>query len=353
MSQRNVPWPAEALAALIALCAAPWAIAERSLPALTALLRNALAGGAPSSVAATEAAAPARAAGVPARGGVAILSIAGMITPRASVWSDYFGDATIDSLIGRLRAAVTDSSVSAIVLDINSPGGSVYAVDELADEIMRLKAQKPIVAIANPLAASAAYWIGSAASAFLLTPSGEAGSVGVFMVHLDWSKALADAGIAPTIIQAGKHKTDGNPYEPLSDDARAHFQASVDRYYDMFVRGVAKGRQVPVATVRRDFGEGRVFGAKDALAAGMVDAIGTLDDAIAKAAALARRPAGEPRATDAGPAPQASELAGDAEHVLAPAAGLAPTSDAVADTAHDDADEIACHLAALALASEQ
>jgi len=170
--------------------------------------------------------------------------------------------------------------VSQILLDIDSPGGSVYGVQELATEIARAK--KPVIAIANSLAASAAYWIGSAASEFYATPGGEVGSIGVWTAHQDVSKALAEAGVNITLISAGEFKVEGNPYEPLGADAQKFMQSRIDDYYAAFTRGVAKGRKVSVDQVRSDMGKGRVFGADQAQSASMVDGIATFDEVIAR-----------------------------------------------------------------------
>lgn len=136
------------------------------------------------------------------------------------------------------------------------------------------------MAIANHLAASAAYWIGSAADELVVTPSGEVGAIGVFAAHEDISKSLEMEGIAISLISAGKYKTEGNPYEPLSDEARAAIQAEVDGYYDMFVKAVARNRGVKPADVRGGFGEGRVVRAQQAVSLGMADRIATLDETI-------------------------------------------------------------------------
>jgi ClpP class serine protease len=136
------------------------------------------------------------------------------------------------------------------------------------------------VAVANHLMASAAYWIGSAAEEVVVTPSGDVGSVGVFAMHEDWSGALEKEGINISLISAGKYKVEGNPYQPLGEEARAAIQASVDEVYDVFTNAVARNRGVNPAAVRTGFGEGRVVGAQEALKLGMVDRIDTLEGTI-------------------------------------------------------------------------
>ena len=151
-------------------------------------------------------------------GGIAVLPLYGVITQRGNMIEDVSGPGSVSTqkFAAALRQALADESVSQILIDIDSPGGSVYGVAELADEIVAARAQKPIVAIANSLAASAAYWIGCSASEFYVTPGGEVGSIGVWQAHFDYSQALAAEGVTPTLISAGTYKVEGNPYAPLA-----------------------------------------------------------------------------------------------------------------------------------------
>ncbi|MFP3890973.1 S49 family peptidase [uncultured Ralstonia sp.] len=217
-------------------------------------------------------------------GSIAVLPMYGVVTQRGNMADDIsgLGSMSTQMFAQTLRSALADDAVDAILIDIDSPGGSVYGVQELADEIYQARGQKPVVAIANSLAASAAYWLGSAASELYVSPGGEVGSIGVWSAHEDWSKALAEAGITTTLISAGKYKTEGNPYEPLSADARAFMQGRVDDYYGAFTKAIARNRGVPLATVRDGMGQGRVLGAQAAKDTGMVDDICTFDQALAK-----------------------------------------------------------------------
>jgi signal peptide peptidase SppA len=198
------------------------------------------------------------------------------------------GSVSTQKFAAALRQALADESVSQILIDIDSPGGSVYGVAELADEIVAARAQKPIIAIANSLAASAAYWIGCSASEFYVTPGGEVGSIGVWQAHFDYSQALAAEGVTPTLISAGTYKVEGNPYAPLDPEAQAFMQSRVDDYFLAFSKAVAKGRGVPIAQVRNGMGQGRVLGADASLEQKMVDGIVTLDETIRKMLVKAR-----------------------------------------------------------------
>jgi len=216
-----------------------------------------------------------------ARGGIAVLPLLGVLFQRANFLTEFFGGTSLDRFAGEFRLAVQNPGVSAIVIEVDSPGGEVSGVPELAAEILAARSKKKIVAVANSFAASAAHWIASAASEFVASPSAKVGSIGVYALHLDFSKAMAVSGIKPTFISAGKFKTAGNELEPLTAEAAAATQKIVDSFYEMFVRDVARGRGVTMKAVRSGFGEGRVVLAAEARQLGMVDRVATLDEVIA------------------------------------------------------------------------
>jgi signal peptide peptidase SppA len=222
--------------------------------------------------------------------GIAVLPLYGVITQRGNMVEDISGPGSTSTqkFTSALRQVLADDTVAQILIDIDSPGGSVYGVSELAAEIMKARTQKPVVAVANSLAASAAYWIGCAAGEFYVTPGGEVGSIGVWQAHFDYSKALEDEGVKPTLISAGKFKVEGNPYVPLDLEALSFMQSRVDDYYNAFAKAVAKGRGLTVNDVREGMGEGRVLGADAALAAKMVDGVATFDEVLAKMQKTAR-----------------------------------------------------------------
>lgn len=225
----------------------------------------------------------------PAGGSVAVLPLFGTIAHRADAMMESSGGTTTERFTRSLRGALNDPQVGAIVIDVDSPGGTVDGVDELSTEIYRARAQKPIVSVSDALAASAAYCIGSSAGEMFVSPSSETGSIGVWMAHQDASKFYDNEGVKTTLISAGKYKTVGNQYEPLSDEARVLLQERVDSFYGMFVSAVARNRGVSQATVRNGFGEGYVVGADEAVKQGMADKKGTLDDAIGRAGVLMRQ----------------------------------------------------------------
>jgi signal peptide peptidase SppA len=271
--------------------ATPWALMPERLSAVTAIIAR-WSGDARASdevmhsVAADRNARDARrqASVSNSGGGIAVLPLYGIVMQRGNMVDDVSGPGTASTqqFSNLLRAALQDETVSQILIDIDSPGGSVYGVAELADEIVSARAQKPVVAIANSLAASAAYWIGCSASEFYVTPGGEVGSIGVWQAHQDYSKAMDEAGVKTTLISAGKFKVEGNPYAPLDEEAQGFMQSRVDDYYAAFTKAVAKGRGVPISQVRDGMGQGRVLGADAALASSMVDGIATFNDVVKK-----------------------------------------------------------------------
>lgn len=257
----------------------PWALQPERLSAYAAVLlgRYARRAGVQVETPAIEARSPQR-AGAGRSGGIAVVSVYGTIVQRASQLGLCEGGTSTQQISAALQAANSDETVEQILLDIDSPGGSVYGVSELADEIRASK--KPVTAFANSLAASAAYWIGCSAREIFVTPGGEVGSIGVWMAHEDWSKAIADAGVDVTLISAGKFKTEGNPYGPLGDEAKAFLQSRTDDYYGAFTRAVARGRGVSVDQVRGGMGQGRVLGASQAQAEQMVDGVKTFAEVV-------------------------------------------------------------------------
>ena len=213
-------------------------------------------------------------------GSIAVLSLSGVITQHP----DYMGDSNLDDFMADFMSAMNDPTVSSLLISIDSPGGSVYGTQEASDMMIAMRGKKPVVAFANSLAASAAYWLGCCASEFYCTPSGEVGSIGVWQAHMEISAMLQNAGIKTTIISAGKYKIEGNPYQPLDDDAQQFMQSRVDDYYNAFVSCVASARNVSTDFVKTNMGQGRVLGAQDALKNKMIDGILTMPQVIQKMA---------------------------------------------------------------------
>lgn len=276
--------PHEITRFLRAVGARTWFIEPRRADEIVALLAV-RAGGLTGGMAAQD-----RAPVAESRGKIAVLRLQGVIMPRADMIDEMSGSggAKLDRFRAAFRSAAADPEVAAIVLEVDSPGGQVTLVPETAAEIRAARREgRPIVAVANGMAASAAYWIASAADELVVTPSGLVGSIGVYLLHEDMSAQLAAEGIKPSFIFEGPRKIEGNPFEPLDDTARAALQREVAYYYDLFTRDVARARGVPLAVVRADpekgganFGGGRALPAKEAVSLGMADRVATLEEVV-------------------------------------------------------------------------
>lgn len=222
---------------------------------------------------------------------VHVLRLHGTIMPRTDLDLSAPGGASLEAFQTNFKQAAADEGARAIILDVDSPGGQVDLVPETVSMINAAKrADRPIIAVANTMAASAAYWIASAADELVVTPSGLVGSIGVYMMHQDISQNLEMQGVVPTFIFEGARKVEGNPFEPLSDEARGALQSHVRTYYEMFTKDVAKSRGVSVSVVRADpekggehFGGGRAYTAKEAVVLGMADRVATIEQTIQRA----------------------------------------------------------------------
>ena len=229
-------------------------------------------------------------------GGVAIVQVHGPIVAHDSPFARVFGIPSGEAIAATVRAAAADPEVSAIVLDVDSPGGTVSGCAEAAVGIAEAASDTPIAAVSNYLMASAAYWLASQCSEVVASPSSLTGSIGVLAAHIDASGFYEAVGLTIELVFAGRFKTEGSDTEALSDPARAHMQALVDSAYGDFVRAVASGRGVSQRQVRGGMGEGRVLDARAALSEGLVDRIGTLAETVermgrpaARSAAMRRR----------------------------------------------------------------
>jgi signal peptide peptidase SppA len=223
--------------------------------------------------------------------GVSVVDLKGVITPDFDLMSFIFGGGGgLAMFLDDMRQAMADPETKAVVMNVDSPGGLVDGVPEAADQLraMRDTNTKPIVAVANHTIASAAYWLASQANEVVASPSSEVGSVGVYQLHRDMSRALDQAGIKPTLIHAGQYKVEGNPYQPLDPEAFSAAQQAVDDYYGMFVDAVSQGRGVAPTpedvTNGKAFGGGRMFTADRARKAGLADRVATLGDTVSRLA---------------------------------------------------------------------
>jgi signal peptide peptidase SppA len=223
-----------------------------------------------------------------ARGGsVAVIQVHGVMSHRIGSVNNASTRGVSTEAIGHsIRAAAADPQIRSIILDIDSPGGRAAGTPELAALVRDVSRKKRVVAAVSPMAASAAYWLASQASEIVVTPSGSVGSIGVLAMHVDETEKDRRAGVSKTIVSAGPYKAEG--YGPLTDEALAHVQESVNDIYRQFVADVAIGRGIDVSLVEREFGQGRMVTAQRALRVGMVDRIASLDEVISGELSTAR-----------------------------------------------------------------
>lgn len=215
-------------------------------------------------------------------GVVAVVGIRGPLVNHESILTTDYGFVSYDWINQTLATLAADRSVRAIVLDFDSPGGSVLGCDECAARIHQIAKTKDVRAVANHWMMSAAYYLGSQAREVVVAPSGMAGSIGTITYHVDDSEMWSKFGVKWTTITAGKYKAEGDG--PLTDEARARLQAIVDQCYDQFAAAVARGRGVRAETVKSGFGQGRYLTAAETIAERVADRIGTLEETIRRAA---------------------------------------------------------------------
>ena len=229
-------------------------------------------------------------------GGVAVISVQGTLIRRGSWMDAYSGCCSYEDIEGQLTQAMDDAAVNSVLFDIDSPGGEVSGCFELADFIHSMRGKKPMYAVSNDCAASAAYAIASAADKIFVGRTGAVGSIGVFALHAEQAELDKKIGVAYSYIFAGKTKVDGNPHEPLSDRARAEIQKEVTREYGIFTETVSRNRGADVKDIVGT--DARMLWA-DAAVPLLADEIGTFDDAMNALVALGSKTPGTKRSTRA------------------------------------------------------
>ena len=212
--------------------------------------------------------------------GIAVIPIHGSLVKRSLGMEAASGLTSYGEIAAMLDSAVADPQVSGILLDIDSPGGEASGSFELARRVREVAAVKPVWAVANDAAYSAAYAIAASAQRLFVTETGGVGSIGVIALHVDQSVKDAKDGYRFTAITAGAHKNDYSPHEPLSDTAKTELQGEVDRLYSIFTEHVAGMRGLDLDAVRAT--EAGLFFGTNAVAQGLADGIQTLDATLAE-----------------------------------------------------------------------
>jgi signal peptide peptidase SppA len=251
--------------------------------------------------------------------GTAIVEIHGMLIDRAPIIGTTGWMTAYEGIAEQCRRLRTNADVKAVVLDIDSPGGMVLGIKAAGEAIEQLGKVKPVYAIAHNLAASAGYWLASAAQRISVTPDGEVGSIGVRAAFMNFAEALDRDGIVVTVLQAGITKTDMSSAIMTAPGAVAERQYSIDRAYDQFCAHVARRRSMTIDAVRAT--DARCFTGEAARSAGLVDRVETLEDMVE------RIERGTPR------------VKRKVKSVSSSKAGLAPLERAPAEPDDDDDDD--------------
>ncbi|MCK5432148.1 MAG: S49 family peptidase, partial [Gammaproteobacteria bacterium] len=217
------------------------------------------------------------------QGSVGIVSITGSMTHEESRYNRYFGITSYGDIQNALASAVNNAQVSTILMDFDSPGGTVSGISEASDFIAMVDSKhKPVYAYTGSQMTSAAYWLGINGRDVSASRMAEIGSIGVIAVHTEFSELMKEIGITPTVLRAGKYKALGNPYEKLSDLAESEIQASLDEAYGFFTDHVASARGVSTQHVRESMAEGRVFRGERAKELGLIDNVESLNDVVTR-----------------------------------------------------------------------
>jgi capsid assembly protease len=212
--------------------------------------------------------------------GIAVIPIHGSLVKRSLGMEAASGLTSYGEIASMLDAALADPQVSGIVLDIDSPGGEASGSFELARHVREVAAQKPVWAVANDAAYSAAYAIAASAQRVFVTETGGVGSIGVIALHVDQSVKDAKDGYRYTAITAGAHKNDYSPHEPLSDTAKTELQVEVDRLHAIFTEHVAAMRGLNLDAVRST--QAGLFFGSNAVAQGLADGVQTLESTLSE-----------------------------------------------------------------------
>jgi signal peptide peptidase SppA len=213
--------------------------------------------------------------------GVAVLNIVGVIAKRMDLFMRISGGASSERLQQELQAALNDPTAHSILLYIDSPGGDVDGTQTLANAIYNARDQKPVVTLADGVLASAAYWIGAAASSvYLATGTTLVGSIGVIARHKDVSEAEKRSGVKTTEVSAGKYKTISSQFGPLTAEGRQSIQQTLDSMYSVFINDIAKFRNQDPETVLSEMADGQIFVGQEAIDAGLADGFASVEELI-------------------------------------------------------------------------
>lgn len=243
----------------------------------------------------------------PVERGVAVVSIVGSLVNRGAWIGASSGLTSYEGIAAQLSEAGERQDVTSVILDLDSGGGEASGVVSLGRQIRALRSRKRTVAVVNDTACSAAYWLAAQASEIVVSETSSVGSIGALVLHIDRSGELAQKGVAPTLIHAGAHKVDGNPFAALPDAVRAEWQAQLENLVGLFACEVAAGRGDKLTAAAARATEARVLYGRAAVKGGLADRVSTFA-AVLDELAAARPPKPAQKATKAAPASQGPRL---------------------------------------------
>jgi len=218
---------------------------------------------------------------------IAVITMRGLIS---SSLPGTVSDSMVDDMRAALQQARDDNHVKAIVLEVDSPGGEVTASDAIYSALIKVRARKPVVVYMDSLAASGGYYVSCGGKYLMANETTITGSIGVIIQTLNYEQLFNKVGLASVIFKSGKFKDMLNGARPITPEERELVQSFIMKTYDKFLGIVAKERNLPADLLRNTIADGRILSGKDALENKLIDGLGELDDAFAKAKQLGNAP---------------------------------------------------------------
>jgi protease-4 len=220
-------------------------------------------------------------------GKVALIEMRGLIS---SSLPGSVGETMVDDMRIALQQARDDERVKAVILEIDSPGGEVTASDEIYNAVVKTRARKPVVIFMDTLAASGGYYVSCGGRYLMANETTITGSIGVIIQTLNYEKLFDKIGLASVVFKSGKFKDILNGARPMTPEEKDYIQNFVMKTYDKFLGVVSKERSIPAETLRNGIADGRIMSGKDAVENKLIDGVGQLEDAYAKARELGNAP---------------------------------------------------------------
>jgi protease IV len=218
---------------------------------------------------------------------IAVIMLRGLIS---SSLPGNVGDTMVDDMRLALQQARDDEHVRAVVLEIDSPGGEVTASDMIYNWVVKTRAKKPVVVYMDSLAASGGYYVACGGKYLMANETTITGSIGVIIQTLNYEQLFNKVGLASVVFKSGKFKDMLSGTRPVTPEEREYVQSFVMKTYDKFLGIVAQERNLPADGLRNSVADGRILSGKDALENKLIDAVGQIEDAFAKAKELGHAP---------------------------------------------------------------